>query len=356
MSHDHPVGKPEDGTRLQSVDALRTLAVFAVIVIHATPFEDATTLIGHQWDLATVLNQAARFAVPFFLIVSGYFWAPKANDPQRVYQHAMAMVKRIGLIYIVWSLFYLLPTNIHEAFSFGIFGPVKVIFWNLRHAVTMPVTTFFEGTKDHLWFLMGLLSSVVISAAFFKYRQQALLFALAIALYVVGLLGKAYAGSRFGFHVDFNFRNGPFFPLVFFVTGCLLQRVQNRRHWLGIGACLTAGGLAMHFAELYWIHAQWGTSLKQDYVLGTYFYGLGMALMALSGTALLNVRPLSSVGPLVLGIYVTHFLFIDLLEPLDKQLTGHALWELAYPVAVFCLSYWTAQMLSRFAFTQRLVT
>ena len=72
---------------------------------------------------------------------------------------------------------------------------------------------------------------------------------------------QSLPGHPAGLHVTFNFRDGPFFSLIFFVTG-------------------------------YFLH-------KRDYVAGTYFFGVGVALIALSDSPWLPSPRLAAIGPYV---------------------------------------------------------
>lgn len=342
-------------SRIESVDVLRLIAIIAVIVIHTTPFEALSLPHGNAFDWATVLNQAARFAVPVFFVLSGYFWATKFNDAREVSAPSLKMAKRIAILFGGWSVIYLFPFDIFNAFSFGVLGPIKVTYWNLLNAADRPLTTLLAGTKDHLWFLPGLLCSLAIAALLLRLQLHRALILLAVALYLVGLAGKAYSDTPLGFHMAFNFRDGPFFSLLFFVTGYLLQGCQTRRLWLPLGGALFVLGLCLHFTELFILQTYWATTMSQDYVLGTYFWGTGAALIALANPSWLQSSRLAASGPFVLGIYASHYIFVDLLHPLELRFAGVAVWDIAYVVVVFLLSYGLARALARHARTRWLV-
>lgn len=347
--------KKSSQDRIQSVDTVRVLAIFAVIVIHTTPFASEFTRLGHVLDLATVLNQFARFAVPYFFLVSGYFWAAKFDHVDSLRKPTLVMAKRIVFVFLAWSVMYLLPTNFFEALEFGLFGPVKMVYWNAVVALKTPFLLAQQGTKDHLWFLMGLLSCLGISGLLLSRGMTRSLIALSIILYVVGLAGKAYADTPIGFHTTFNTRNGPFFGLIFFVSGYLLQRQKPNASWFYWGVLMSCVGALVHFCEIAVLSRYWGTTMLQDYLFGTYFFGLGIGLVALSDPPFLRAPRISFVGPLVLGIYTVHLVFVDLLRPLDKVFSGVALWAMAYPVAVLIVSVLAAHAMSRFRLTRQLV-
>ncbi|WP_374434886.1 acyltransferase [Inhella sp.] len=341
--------------RIQSIDALRAIAAFAVIVIHTTPFRTQFASNGYSLDLALFLNQLARFAVPFFFVISGYFWATKFDRQELVCSPTVEMLKRILWVFFAWSFIYLLPWNIYDALAQGWGGPAKIFYNNLSIAIENPLTTATQGTKGHLWFLVGLACSLSISALLIRFGLTWLLVALALSLYLIGLAGKAYADSPIGFHVKFNFRDGPFFSLIFFVTGYLIQRSGPSGFWFPVAALATVGGMILHFIELFLAQRNWGTIMAQDYVIGTYFFGTGAALMALSNHRFLASSRAKSVGHLALGIYAAQFIFIDMLAPLERKFSNNIIWAAAHPILVFILSCAVAALLSKKPSTRRLV-
>jgi surface polysaccharide O-acyltransferase-like enzyme len=138
-----------------------------------------------------------------------------------------------------------------------------------------------EGGTIHLWFLPALACALLASGVLLALGLPRLLALLAIVLFAVGLAGGAYASTPFGFHARFNLRDGPFFSLVFFVTGAALARRRlPSTPWPGLALALA--GLALQMLEVRWLHARWGANLVQDYVAATWLYGLGMGMLALS--------------------------------------------------------------------------
>lgn len=341
--------------RNKSVDVIRVIAIFAVVVIHTRPFPHGFFNIGIDFNVGDLLNQISRFAVPFFFVISGYYWASKFTDSESSFNFSIKMAKRISKLFLAWSLIYLLPTNIAEALSHGMLGPIKVIYWNIYDAIYHPMTTLMQGTKVHLWFLISLLCSLIISSILVDRNMKRSLIALSLFLYIIGLCGKSYSNTPIGFQIDLNFRNGPFFGLIFFVSGYFLNRRDPKDCWLLIGIIFTVLGFALHFFELYMLQQYWDTATRQDYVVGTYFVGVGVSLIALSNPPILRIGHLSFIGPLVLGIYAIHFVFIDLLLPLGSSLYGNASWEIGYPIAVFVLSLVTVYGMSRLRWTRSLV-
>jgi len=328
--------------RIQSVDVFRVLAIAAVIALHTAP-HTGPDAVGLRFDVRTVCDQLERFAVPLFFMLSGYFWAGRCQDPAACWAAGLALARRVLVLFVAWSVIYFLITD-------------ATVGWQ---AATRPLpglpTLLLQGTKVHLWFLPALALAALVSGALLARGRERTLFLLAIALYAAGLAGKAYADTPIGFHTHVNMRNGPCFSLIMFATGIRLRHLGPQPAWRRLGPALALGGLALQVAEVAWLHARWGTNMAQDFVLGTYFYGLGVTMLALSDPAPLRVPRLAGLGPLVLGIYASHFLFVDLLARPDSPLRAIPGWDIIVVALVFALSLALTGLLWRFAPTRRLV-
>jgi surface polysaccharide O-acyltransferase-like enzyme len=334
-------------TRLQSVDTFRVLAILAVIALHVSQMTPDS--VGRRLDAATFMDGVERFAVPMFFALSGYFWAAKAVAPGAAWPQAAALARRVLVLFAGWCVVYAVAeTGYAWARTGALVGALHTVA--AKHA--SPSTLVLQGTMVHLWFLPALASAAVLAGACLARGRWRLLCVLAAMLYVAGLACKAYAPAL-GIHPRFNFRNGPFFSLALFVAGIALRRM-GAPSWRR-GLLVAAAGLALQFLEVEWLHARWGAPLVQDYVAGTFFYGIGVTMVALSNASALRAPALAAIGPLVLGIYASHYLFIDLLYPLHVQFAGTPGWEAAYVALVFACALAAAMLLARWAPTRRFV-
>jgi surface polysaccharide O-acyltransferase-like enzyme len=338
--------------RSQSVDIFRVLGILAVIGLHVAQQTDPAGL-GRRLDIATLFDQLERFAVPMFFTLSGYFWAAKwaGSGAGDCWPRALALARRVLLLFVCWCLVYALASVAAEALRHGsLLHGFKLVAMRHRGLLTL----LLQGTKVHLWFLPALASAALISGACLARGRWRLLGVLAALLFLAGLAGKAYAPAL-GLAPRFNFRNGPFFSLALFAAGTALSRLRPAPAWLARGALVAGAGLALQLCETLWLHRRWGASLVQDYVAGTFLFGLGAAMMALSGASALRAPRLAAIGPLVLGIYASHYLFIDLLYPLDGLLRGYPGWPLGYVALVFACALALSRLLARHAWTRPLV-
>ncbi len=94
---------------IQAIDFLRFLAILAVLLIHTT----TRTLEAAGYDLAKFpftlfLNQAARFAVPLFFIISGFLLEINVSEKFDYLTYYKKRFTRILLPYLFWSLIYYL--------------------------------------------------------------------------------------------------------------------------------------------------------------------------------------------------------------------------------------------------------
>jgi len=341
--------------RIVSVDVFKLLAITAVIAIHTEPFRGSASGESNLYQyLGVLINQLSRFAVPFFFVISGYFWGTKIKGSVSVASVSISIAKRICLIFAAWSVIYALPYNISSIFEHGLLGSITVAYCNLINLSKDPVTLMMQGTKVHLWFLIALLFSLGISSLLVEKEKQNTLIAISVMLYLIGLLARAYSDTPLGIHINFNTRNGPFFGTIFFVSGYFLANRTPEPGWFSKGVTLLGVGWIFHFSELYVLCKLFGTNPYQDYVIGTYLMGIGAAMVSLSNNALFRNDTLGDVGKLTLGIYGIHFVFVDILRPLDILISAWP-WKIGYIVLVLLFSAVSVMILSKSKYTRSII-
>lgn len=98
--------------RIKELDFTRVIAMLAVITIHVTSTyitnQSSTLILG--MNLAFLLNQVTRFAVPLFILVSGVSLGSK-RDLGSFGAFLRGRLVKIGTPYAVWSALYLLYQN-----------------------------------------------------------------------------------------------------------------------------------------------------------------------------------------------------------------------------------------------------
>lgn len=104
------------------------------------------------------------------------------------------------------------------------------------------------------------------------------------------------------------------------------------------------------------MNQMWGINMAQDYVIGTYFYGVGVAIIGLSNIRLLHIPRAASIAPLILGIYASHYIFVDLLDPANRYFSGSQVWLFFYISIVFFMSCILSTAMAKNSLTKKLVT
>ena len=288
--------------RLFSFECARLLAAIAVISIH----------IGGSRTMGA-LGETARFAVPLFFGLSGYFFAYRRPFPLE------RRVMRLLQLYLFWVLAY---AGLHLLIGRG---PTD----------DLPIRLVFGGGHGfHLWFISGLCQVTILFWLMRRWSWPAI-FALSVLLFLLNLAFGVY-GTAFGAGLDWNPRYGPFFGLVFFAYGAWIadRGVVPRRPFAWLA--LTAGLAAANNLEL--VLMKWlGIPEGFDYgIPDVRLLTLPLGLAAITTVAAFKDHSpdwpvarevIGRLATVSLGIYACHILVLHLIRH-DGGLDSE-------PVAVF---------------------
>ncbi|MGO4893898.1 acyltransferase [Flavobacterium sp. W21_SRS_FM6] len=332
--------------RNNAIDTFRFIAVFAVIIIHTSPFSNLDS--GYIYIL---FNQLSLFAVPYFFIISGYFWGRKLNKNLvlKSFNHTYRFCIKIFTIFIFWSIFYF--------FDIVLSGSNDNIGFSITNTYTLFTNDLLklalEGTKVHLWFLPSLIIAALITAVFLYLKRVKSLIFFSIFLYVYGVVAGAYQ-----LNIDLvestYYRNGPYFSTLLFVTGVLLNQFKINNKTLKLGILIFVSGTVLHFTEIMSLYIFRGIYPTHDYVIGTYFMGLGISLLAISNSHYLQSVFLSRLGKYTLGIYARHLFVIGKLSTY-KKLYLSVYWDVIFILIVTVISLILIWFLNKLPFTNKFV-
>ena len=209
-----------------ALDGFRLMAAVLVVAIHTSPL--AGLSVGLNFWLTRV---AARVAVPFFLMISGYFLA------RNQWKGTGKFIKKTLLLYGAAIVLYL-PLNLYAGgFSFSQW--LRAVLW--------------EGTLYHLWYFPALIWGVMLTRLLLRLGERPAL-AAAVVLYLIGLGGDSYYGivSRlpvFRQFYDWIFamteytRNGVFLVPLFLLLGA--RSIRLREKVSAAGFCLVLSGMSL---------------------------------------------------------------------------------------------------------------
>lgn len=246
--------------RISLVDAVRALAVFAVVSIHTKPFLNPARAYGLWGYVGVALDQVARFGVPFFFCIAGYFFAEKIKT-----QGAAAITgygSRLYTAFLFWSLAYVCLPNITGIVTLGYWA---AMLEKIRSTTTLQI--LWEGTAPRLWFLTSLISGAGIVALLCRLRFGRYLLLITGLAYLAGLMLGPYSVAVLG--EDTGLRRGILFALLPLAIG-LRASATGQRFGLRSGLSEFAAGLGIQFLEVFFLWHWFGAyPLELDNLLGT---------------------------------------------------------------------------------------
>lgn len=179
--------------RLFSIDALRTVAIVGVVVIHGLDqilrfSSDQSSL---TWWYANIVNSSVRWVLPAFFMISGMLLLSKDED---LHTFLTKRLKRIIVPTLFWSALY-------GIWTWSQYNPHLTIKDHL-------IATFVYGTPYyHLYFLFAIFGFYLLNPVFAVFAQHASQRRLAYAVIIflalaslanlsVGWFLQTYPGSR----------------------------------------------------------------------------------------------------------------------------------------------------------------
>ncbi len=205
-----------------AVDIVRVIAACVVVAVHTNPLQDYTE-IG-DYFINTVIG---RLVVPFFFIVSGFFFGRKMifDAPVRHdISHLFAFLKKIFMIYLVWTLIYL---------------PFQFMEWlqsddSWEYWLTYVHEVMMKGSYYPLWYLTGLLVATAFSYVLFKMMPPVLVLIVTGALFVIGTAMNSYYDIlqlnglfQTYYEIFLTTRNGLFFGSFYVSLGIVLSKRER---------------------------------------------------------------------------------------------------------------------------------
>lgn len=203
--------------RNRSIDLFRYLCAILVVIIHTNPISDIYRPLG-----AVICQVPTRIAVPFFFLVSGYYYIKALGNGKKIF---FSYIIRILRTYALWSVVYFI---------------INFVAWGHRYPlsfITECLRSFFvSGSYYHFWFFPALICSVFLITVIYKVKLQRFVLPLSFALYIIGCLGSAY--YSIGVHIpvlsilytNSNFeliRSGLCIAFPFFAAGLLVDKIER---------------------------------------------------------------------------------------------------------------------------------
>lgn len=291
--------------RIESLDTLKGLALFAVVIIHIRGEFIGRELIPGILDF--IILNSSRIGVPLFFLISGFLLKKKFE--QRVTnKYTVNYVK--NLIY-----YYILATGLYLSLQTGLILIQSYTSISLPRTVSMTSSLtglifdfFYTGyaIRMSLWFFTALIFSTLIIYLANKYRKINALLLIASLLHFIGIAVNSY---QF-FDLPVPPRDALFFGLVYTSVGfkiaeLKLEKIRNHSSQLiWISGLL----LLLHLAERVLITDIVGIEpfFWQDYSFLTLPLTTSLFLLGLSIPNLGAETRLNTYGKYTLLGYIFH--------------------------------------------------
>lgn len=197
----------DNAREIHSIDFWRFFAMFLVVAIHF-PFPG---FVGE------VFITIGKTAVPFFIIVSGYFCFREDDKEfsKRLCKQILKLFVIMILSNVLYAVFDFLLTN-HMAFS----RFLKISF--TKNKVKMFLIANQSPFADHLWFLGSMVYAMILVLLFTKlkvYKKLLYVSPIFLAVYIT----MSYVGINFIYC-----RNALFCTMPYFMFGCLMKKYDEK--------------------------------------------------------------------------------------------------------------------------------
>lgn len=197
------------GSHIHSIDVMRIVMAFLVVVIHV-PFDGKA---------GNVFITYGKTAVPFFLVICGYFLY--RDDNKEMMKRLIKQTKRIFIFFVASNLFYAACHAIYLKVTQGSFDGMRECF--TAKALTDFALYNLSPFSEHLWYLGSLLYALLIMLLLNKLKV------MKYFMFTAPLLVAAYVVlSHLGIGTSVQLRNAILVGLGYTMMGMLIRRFEKK--------------------------------------------------------------------------------------------------------------------------------
>lgn len=292
--------------RMIGFDFLKYISSFMVICIHMPYF-------GKEY-----LEPLTRFAVPFFFMVTGYFYSSVCGKGRAIQQlhKIFRLFLGVNLLFLCWGILL----NVVNGQSVGLY--LKSLF-----DMTLLVRfVFLNGSPIavHLWYVGALLYVLILIFVFERFCSREKLYMLIPVLILLNVILGNYSSVLLGVRSPLALtRNFLFVGLPFFLLGDYIRRAKaspGNRNLVILAVCAAI----LTVAESMFLRNS-GREFNQECFFATPFLSYALFRLALQNGERLGshpwIRALAQLGKdTSTTIYVIHPIVIFVAEKIAKFL------------------------------------
>lgn len=302
--------------RVRGLDALRAIAIFAVIIFHLGGSWNRMGLI-QETNLVFRVTQTGAFGVQLFFIISGYLLSLLYSDSS--FRLQQFFYRRIGRILPLWFLYILIWLFIHNAFKTSPIQETSVTWILLVFLLTSLTpqgsSSFLQGNSSisNEWIFY-------ISFPFLRRLKTYHLIVLGSSFYIFG----AFLRFHYGLYKDPQMATGNDFlqwisvfafwnAVPFFVVGILIHRISTQSLKSKKISVISIPLLSLLILIVF--------LLSIETYIEIWIFVLPILFIILFKKEQIP-KPLYWVGQRSYGLFFSHFLFIGLFERLLNLYSG----------------------------------
>lgn len=329
-----------------TIDLVKFFAIVSVVCIHAGPFYTVNLFGLNGSYISNIIIAIARVGVPIFFAISGYLFTLKVNKNPEAEEYFLKYIKKTLKLFLTWYLFYLLYDIILIAVG------SKSNIWNYIEEVknylgNLPIIEVIlygqTGNSSYqLWYLIALIWAIVILFVGLKYGIFKYLFILSFILNIIGLFGQGYSGI---YELTFNTREALFFGMFYVNLGALSALNSNRiaaltrKLTLNKTLILITLFCLLQALERFATIVLWNPN-SSDYFISTIPATLLIMVLIVKFPNLSKYKWLNKIGNKSVGIYVTHVLFVELVNNfISSAVQSNMVFNLIIVPVILILSY-----------------
>ncbi|MDB5136883.1 MAG: hypothetical protein JWP37_3486 [Mucilaginibacter sp.] len=310
--------------RNNTIDVVRLIASLLIITLHISYSTANETLAG-------LYRLAGRCGVPFFFMVSGYFYQ-RSLDRSPLFAFKKNFTKIFNLI-IIANLVYIPRSYIltHHFYS--------------AQYITV-------GDCFNLWYLYALLIGIGAVYLLFKWKvNHKILFGLIFFIIAAELLtdSHSYLLAR-NTHDLFVRYVRPFISIPFMLIGALFYKNNHFKKLINkdIGLILLISGFIIQIAEAELISFYTHKSIVvHQFLIGTFIYSIGIFILSLSLD--LKSSLLGKAGEKYsLFIYLYHPVLITILDISNYTSVFNGNVILLFPIPIFFITLFAGVFIDKY--------
>ncbi len=348
--------------RINQLYVVRTMAIIAVLLIHATakPLSELDRS-SNSYFIYQLFNTLASFAVPVFIFLSGfvliYNYMDKEVSFKAVWQFYRKRMLYIVVPYLILSVFYF----VFIQWWYYDFTHIPLIIEKFLHAFFIK-----GGTMYHLYYMYIIVQFYILFPLIWMFFRQRWLSTFAVPI-------------AFVFHWIFVYMNGylELFPkrsivclnyMVYFLIGAYIaihwetwsRRFNDARLSTKLVSSLIGSWLLLAGAHVFLRYTlstgQFSTHVKVYELVFVLYCLLSAALLLGLGSIVVRSSMIRlhnaviSIGALSFGIYLIHPLFQQFYRMIDVSSNPivYHLYIIGGFLLVFLLSWLTSYLVERF--------